>query len=139
MGARRSYNPKNKGKKSFQPILTFIAETREFVGGELRNGDRPTGKQIARHLESVMSSVPNGVQVIYGRADCSFYCWEAVHTYEKYGCQFIVVAKKTTRLLEQLKADALEAVAAHRRRRTMRVLVSADGMGARLSVHRPTL
>jgi hypothetical protein len=32
MGARKSYNPKNKGKKSFQPILTFLAETREFVG-----------------------------------------------------------------------------------------------------------
>ena len=28
-GARKSYNPKNKGKKSYQPILTFLAETRE--------------------------------------------------------------------------------------------------------------
>jgi hypothetical protein len=30
MGARKSYNPKNKGKKSYQPILTFIAETRRL-------------------------------------------------------------------------------------------------------------
>jgi hypothetical protein len=29
MGGRKSYNPKNKGKKSYQPILTFLAETRE--------------------------------------------------------------------------------------------------------------
>jgi hypothetical protein len=43
MGARKGYNPKNKGKKSYQPILTFIAETHEYVGGELRNGDRPDG------------------------------------------------------------------------------------------------
>src|SRR5580700_11887643 len=43
MGARKSYNPKNKGKKSFQPILTFLAETKEYIAGELRNGDRPTG------------------------------------------------------------------------------------------------
>jgi len=28
MGGRASYNPKNKGKKSYQPILTFMAETR---------------------------------------------------------------------------------------------------------------
>lgn len=41
MGGRKSYNPKNKGKKSYQPMLTFLAETREYVGGELRNGDRP--------------------------------------------------------------------------------------------------
>jgi hypothetical protein len=104
MGARRSYNPKNKGKKSFQPILTFLAETKEFVGGELRNGNRPTGKQIAKHLEYVMTTVPKGVKVIYGRADCGFYCWEAVQTYEKYNCQFIVVAQKTPRLLEELKS-----------------------------------
>ena len=51
MGGRKGYNPKNKGKKSYQPILTFLAETREYVRGELRNGDRPTGAQIARHLE----------------------------------------------------------------------------------------
>ena len=104
MGARKGYNPKNKGKKSFQPILTFLAETREFVGGELHNGDRPTGMQIAKHLEYVMTTVPNGVKVIYGRADCGFYCWEAIQVYQKYGCQFIVVAQKTPRLLEGLKS-----------------------------------
>jgi hypothetical protein len=35
VGARKGYNPKNKGKKSYQPILTFIAETHEYVGGFL--------------------------------------------------------------------------------------------------------
>jgi hypothetical protein len=49
MGARKSCNPKNKGKKSFQPILTFLAETRGYVAGELRSGDRPTGQQMVRH------------------------------------------------------------------------------------------
>jgi hypothetical protein len=58
MGGRKSYNPKNRGKKSYQPILTFLAETREYVAGELRNGDRPTGAQIARHLESVFAALP---------------------------------------------------------------------------------
>ena len=51
MGARKSYNPKNKGKKSYQPMLTFIAETREYVWGELRNGDRPWGKADLRSSE----------------------------------------------------------------------------------------
>ena len=47
MGARKGYNPKNKGKKSYQPILSFIAETREYAVGALRNGDRPDGREIA--------------------------------------------------------------------------------------------
>src|SRR5229473_1668940 len=104
MGARKSYNPKNKGKKSYQPILTFIAETREYVGGELRNGDRPTGKQIARHLESVFAALPISVTTISARVDSGFYCWEAVEAYQKRGCRFIMVARKTSRLVEELKA-----------------------------------
>jgi DDE family transposase len=104
MGARKSYNPKNKGKKSFQPILTFLAETREYVGGELRHGDRPSGEQIARHLESVIAALPSQVTTIDARADSGFYCWEAVEAYEKHRCCFIVVARKTTRLVEHLRA-----------------------------------
>jgi len=103
-GARKSYNPKNKGKKSYQPILTFLAETREYVAGELRNGDRPTGKQIARHLRSAFKTLPEGVEKIYARADSGFYCWEAVEAYQQAGCQFIIVARKTARLVEKLKA-----------------------------------
>jgi hypothetical protein len=36
MGGRKGYNPKNKGKKSYQPMLTFIAETREYVWSSWR-------------------------------------------------------------------------------------------------------
>lgn len=104
MGGRKSYNPKNKGKKSYQPILSFLAETREFLAGELRNGDRPTGKQIARHLQEVFRALPRCVVSIYARADSGFYCWEAVEAYEKFKCRFIVVARKTSRLLDELVA-----------------------------------
>jgi Transposase DDE domain group 1 len=104
MGARKGYNPKNKGKKSYQPILTFLAETREYISGELRTGDRPTGAQIARHLESVMASLPPAVNTVYARADSGFYCWEAVQTYQDRGAQFIVSARKTSRLVDELKA-----------------------------------
>jgi hypothetical protein len=46
-GGRKGYTPKNRGKKSYQPILTFLAETREYLRGELRNGDRPTGARLS--------------------------------------------------------------------------------------------
>src|SRR5216684_8578298 len=104
MGGRKSYNPKNRGKKSFQPILTFLAETREYVGGELRNGDRPTGLQIARHLESVFAALPPAVRTIYARADSGFYCAEAVEAYGSAAAQFIISARKTSRLVDELKA-----------------------------------
>jgi hypothetical protein len=109
MGGRKSYNPKNRGKKSYQPILTFLAETREYVSGELRNGDKPTGAQIARHLESVFAALPPGVETIYARADAGFYCWEAVEAYEKAGVEFIISARKTPPLVDALKAAEWKA------------------------------
>jgi hypothetical protein len=102
-GARKSYNPKNRGKKSYQPILSFIAETREFVGGQLRNGDRPTGKQIAAHLREVFAGLPATGVRRFARADSGFYCAEAIEAYEQSDCQFIVVARKTSRMVQQLQ------------------------------------
>jgi hypothetical protein len=106
MGGRKSYNPKNRGKKSYQPILTFLAETREYIAGELRTGDRPTGRQIAQHLKEAFASLPQQVSTIYARADSGFYCWEAIEAYQQQGCRFIVSARKTPRLVELLKAAA---------------------------------
>jgi hypothetical protein len=103
MGGRKSYNPKNQGKKSYQPMLTFIAETREYIWGELRNGDRPTGRQIGEHLRSVGGALPAGVKQIYGRADSGFYCREAVEGYEELDARFVICARKTARLLEELR------------------------------------
>ncbi len=103
MGGRKSYNPKNKGKKSYQPILSFIAETREYVGGKLRNGHRPTGKQIADHLEEIFAGLAAYGAALFGRADSGFYCWEAIQAYLKWNCRFVVVARKTNLLVEQLR------------------------------------
>ena len=88
-GGRKSYNPKNKGKRSYQPILTFLAETREYLLGGLRHGDRPTGQQIAAHLESAFRALPAGVKKIFARADSGFYCWEAVAACQQVHCQFV--------------------------------------------------
>ena len=106
MGGRKSYNPKNQGKRSYQPILTFLAETREYLAGELRNGDRPTGQQIAEHLKKVFAMLPGCVEQRFGRAAAGFYCWEAVEAYQQADCRFVIVARKTARLGEELRQAA---------------------------------
>lgn len=108
MGGRKEYNPKKRGKKSYQPFLTFMAETKEYVAGNVRSGYRPTGKEIARHLEQVFAGVPACVKHKRARVDSGFYCWEAVRVYEKHGCEFLMSAKKTARLVEQLEAAQWE-------------------------------
>ena len=58
----------------------------------------------ARHLERAWAALPKGVETVYARADSGFYCWEAVESYEKHRCRFIISARKTARLVEELKA-----------------------------------
>jgi hypothetical protein len=106
MGGRVSYAPKKKGVRSYQPIFTFLAETREYICGGLRNGDRPSGPQITAHLRSVLAAVQDGVRELRARADSGFYCWQAVQTYQAFDCRFIIVARKTSRLVAELNAAA---------------------------------
>jgi hypothetical protein len=104
MGGRVSYAPKKKQARSLQPILTFLAETREYVAGQLRNGDRPSASQIERHLRQVFHALPAGIREIRARADSGFYCWKTVEAYEARDCRFIMVARKTARLVTALNA-----------------------------------
>jgi hypothetical protein len=45
MGARKGYNPKNKGKKSDQPMLTFLAEPTSTFGENCAMAIAPMGSR----------------------------------------------------------------------------------------------
>jgi hypothetical protein len=105
MGGRIGYNPKHKGKPSYQPILTFLADTKEYVAGELHKGERPDGKQIAAHFQRVEAALPRGVTRVLARADAGFYCRQAVEAYESRKWQFIVVVRRSLRLMFELQAQ----------------------------------
>ena len=72
--------------------------------------DPDTPASAARAAESSVgsrppgSAVPKSAETMYARADSGFYCAEAVEAYEKAGARFIVSARKTSRLIEELKA-----------------------------------
>src|SRR5207249_11593082 len=69
MGARKSYNPKNKGKLSYQPILTLMAERGAYIVGDLHNGDRHSGEEIAGHIKKVIAALTPTFQTISRRVD----------------------------------------------------------------------
>ena len=69
----------------------------------MRSRDRPDGREIAEHLESVAKGLLASVKIVYARADSGFYCWQAIEAYEKKKWHYIVVARKTARLVEQLQ------------------------------------
>ena len=138
MGARKSYNPKNKGKESYQPILTFLAETREYIWGELHNGDRPTGTQIGTHLRHAFAALPPDIPR-YGRADSGFYCWDAVAAYEAAACRFGDRRAQDRPAPRRIDSGTVAAVAEHGCGCPMCVPVSAERLAAGVSLRRPPL
>ena len=79
------------------------------MSGGLHNGNCHTGPEIARHLKEVFAALPALVETIFARADSGFYCWHAVAAYEEQGAQFVISARKTARLVEELKAAVWKA------------------------------
>src|SRR5205823_9722483 len=60
-------------------------------------------------------------------------CWSAVEVYEKRGCRFVLSAQKTP--TGRTVADsAMDGLAAYRRRRPVRLPLSAGRMGKSLSL-----
>lgn len=59
MSARVSYNCKNGVKPSCQSMRTCIPETRENAGGQLRDGDRPSGDDTVLLLAIGIETLPN--------------------------------------------------------------------------------
>jgi hypothetical protein len=105
MGGRKAYNPGKKGKKSVQPLLSFIAETGECLRGKLHNGYTPTGEQMAEHITAALRSVSASVPEVVARADAGFYCKEVVEAIEGLGDRYsyILSADKTTALVRKLE------------------------------------
>ncbi len=105
MGGRKAYNPGKKGKKSVQPLLSFVAETGECLRGKLHNGYTPTGEQMAEHITAALRSVPPSVPEVVARADAGFYCKEVVEAIEGLGDRYsyILSADKTSALLRTLE------------------------------------
>jgi hypothetical protein len=93
--ACKGHNPKHRGKKGLRPILTFIAETKEYLAGELRKGQTLSAMDVKNHLVTLRALLPLSVRKVTLRADAEFYCWKAIATCRKVGFDYIIAVKKS--------------------------------------------
>jgi len=105
-GARKGYNPKHKGKRSYQPVLTFIAETGEYFCGKQRPGDTMSGEEIGTYIERCFKQLPPGVTSVTNRADAGFYCQQAVMAFERNKSFYIIAADLTSAMRRELEKAA---------------------------------
>jgi Transposase DDE domain group 1 len=70
--ANKGYNPKKRGRKSYHPLLCFIGETRDYLGGILRPGNSTDANQARSFLTLMLQKLPFGMATRL-RADSGFF------------------------------------------------------------------
>lgn len=68
-GARKGFNSKKKGQKSYHPLLCFIAETRECLHNWFRSGDAYSANGCTEFMKECIEKLPKRVWKIIVRAD----------------------------------------------------------------------
>lgn len=93
-GGRKGYNPKNRGKNSYRPVLCFIDETREYILGKLRTGVTMGGEEIAKFIKDIKKHLPGCVKGVLLRGDGEFFSWESIQACIEEGFEYIIANKR---------------------------------------------
>jgi len=100
-GARKGYNPRKKGRRSYHPILCFEAQGQEFWHGSLRPGDTASNTGARFMVQRCLQKVPS--QIARSRirflADSGYFGGRLVDDLDQAGCGYIIVASKVKNFL----------------------------------------
>lgn len=91
--AKKGYNPKKPGRKGFNPLLCFIGETRDFLWGRFRPGNRYSGQGAKSFLRECLRLLPKRIKGIRLRGDSGFFDGDFLGELEKKGIAYAIAAK----------------------------------------------
>lgn len=111
-GAALGYNPRYRGKRSYDPLLCLEANSSFLWDAELRPGNAGTWAGSDQMLASCFLSIPTDLREIRARADAGFGFDPVLAMLEQRPAQYAVVARLTTalkRMLGRLRYQRLNA------------------------------
>lgn len=91
--AKAGYNPRKPGRKSFHPLLCFVGETRDFLWGKFRPGNRYTGQGAVGFLRECLKRLPGKAKEIFLRADSGFFDNKFLTVVEKRRVKYAIAVK----------------------------------------------
>jgi len=101
-GAAVGYNPRYRGKHSYDPLLCLEANSSFLWDAELRRGDAGTWVGSVELLASCFLSVPSDIRELRVRADAGFGYHPVLEMLEVRPAQYAVVARMTASLKRAL-------------------------------------
>jgi len=93
--ARVGFNPKKRGRPSYQPLLCFEGKTGDLWEGKYLSGDAHPAPCTIELLEKSISKLPSGIREIRIRADSAFYDHTIVEYLQEIGAFYSIVARIT--------------------------------------------
>lgn len=102
-GAEVGYNPRYRGKRSYDPLLCVEANSAFLWDVELRRGDAGTWADSEELLACCFLSSPSDIREIRVRADAGFGYGPVLDMLEARLAQYSVVARMTPSLKHALK------------------------------------
>ena len=97
-GAEVGYNPKYRGKRSYNPLLCVEANSCFLWDAELRPGNAGTWEGSPALLETSFVIVPPEIRELRFRADAGFGYDPVLEALEAHGADYAVVARLTAAL-----------------------------------------
>ena len=101
-GAAVGYNPRYRGKRSYDPLLCLEANSSFLWDTELRPGDAGTWAGSCELLASCFLSIPSDIRELRVRADAGFGYGPVFEMLEARPAQYAVVARMTPSLKRAL-------------------------------------
>src|SRR5487761_189599 len=94
-GAAVGYNPRYRGKRSYNPLLCIEANSAYLWDAELRAGNVGTWDGTVELLDTCFVNVPPGIRELRARADAGFGFDPVLNALESWPAQYAVVARLT--------------------------------------------
>jgi hypothetical protein len=101
-GAEKGYNPKNKGKRCYHPLICFCSEMKIVVNTWFRPGNTYTANGIVEFMMQTLAALPRKVKTVFFRADSGFFCGTLFDLLENEGHEYLVKAKLTPKIKREL-------------------------------------
>lgn len=107
-GAAVGYNPRYRGKRSYDPLLCLEANSSFLWDAELRPGNAGTWDGSVELLASCFLSLPAEIRELRVRADAGFGFHPVLEMLEQRPAQYAVVARMTPSLKRKLGSLAYQ-------------------------------
>jgi hypothetical protein len=104
-GAEVGYNPKNRGKRSYHPLIAFFSEAKSVLNTWLRPGNTYTANGIVEFTKQTLAALPKQVKQVFFRADSGFFNGSLFDLLEENRHEYLVKAKLTSALKRELLAQ----------------------------------